>query len=99
MMTSLRLALRSLLRSPGFFVTAVLSLSLAIGAATAAFSVIDAVRFRAMPFLNADRLVVIGEIPAARRDGAPPPVCTGNCTVSYATYANVLRTGTLRTVD
>ena len=53
----LRFALRSLLRSPGFLITAVGSLSIAIGASVAAFSVIDAVRLRALPFLGADRLV------------------------------------------
>lgn len=99
MTKTLRVALRSLVRSPGFFITAVLSLSLAIGAATAAFSVIDAVRFRALPFPESDRLVVVGEVPTARRDGTPSPACTGNCSVSYGTYANVLRKGTLRTVD
>lgn len=99
MTNALRLALRSLLRSPAFFSTAVLSLALAIGAATSAFSVIDAVRFRALPFRNGDQLVVIGEIPAARRDGAPPAPCTGNCTVSYATYTQLLRAGSLHTVD
>ena len=59
----LRAALRSLARSPGFLITAVLSLALGIGAAAAAFGVIDAVRLRTMPFPEADRLVIVREVP------------------------------------
>jgi putative ABC transport system permease protein len=61
-MRELRLAVRSLLRSPAFTVTAVLSLALAVGGSAAAFSVLDAVRFRALPFRDADRLVLLSEI-------------------------------------
>lgn len=46
----LRAAIRSLTRSPGFLTAAVLSLSVAIGASAAAFSVVDAVRFQTLPF-------------------------------------------------
>jgi len=53
----MRYALRQLLRSPGFAITAVLALSLGVGAATAIFSVIDVVLFRPLPFANQDRLV------------------------------------------
>ena len=68
----LRIALRSLLRSPGFLITAVGSLAIAIGASVAAFSVIDAVRLRALPFINADRLVMIGETtPPVARTASP----------------------------
>ena len=94
----LRIALRSLLRSPGFLVTAVGSLALAIGASVAAFSVIDAVRLRALPFTNADRLVVIGETPTGPGTEGTPP-CRGGCNVSYETFAQVLRTRQFRSVD
>jgi putative ABC transport system permease protein len=64
----------------------------------AAFSVIDAVRLRSLPFRDADRLVVIGETPTgAGTEGTPP--CRGGCNVSYETYAQVLRTHPFRSVD
>jgi predicted permease len=53
----IRYALRQLARSPGFALTAVLALSLGVGAASAIFSVIDAVLLRPLPFANQDRLV------------------------------------------
>ena len=62
----LRAAIRSLTQSPGFLTAAVLSLSVAIGASAAAFSVVDAVRFRTLPFPDGDRLVVLSERPESR---------------------------------
>jgi putative ABC transport system permease protein len=53
----LRFALRQLRRSPAFAIVAVLTLSLGIGAATAVFSVIDAVLLRPLQFAHQDRLV------------------------------------------
>jgi putative ABC transport system permease protein len=94
----LRFALRSLVRSPGFLITAVGSLAIAIGASVAAFSVIDAVRLRALPFLDADRLVVIGETPTGPGAESTPP-CRGGCNVSYETFAQVLRARPFRSVD
>ena len=94
----LRFALRSLLRSPGFLITAVGSLAIAIAASVAAFSVIDAVRLRALPFIDADRLVIIGETPTGPGTEGTP-ACRGGCNVSYETFAQVLRTQRFRSVD
>jgi hypothetical protein len=49
-MNDLRIALRQLVRQPGFAVTVVCTLALTIGATTAVFSVVNTVLLRALPF-------------------------------------------------
>jgi predicted permease len=53
-----RYAFRKLRRSPGFALTAILTLALGVGATTAVFSVIDAVLLRPLPFPDARSIVV-----------------------------------------
>ncbi|HEY4086214.1 MAG TPA: ABC transporter permease [Bryobacteraceae bacterium] len=55
----LRYALRSAARTPGFTVTAVLTLALGMGASLAILSVIDSVLLRPLPFPDAERLTVV----------------------------------------
>ena len=56
---SLRIALRSLRRTPGFTAVVVLTLAIGIGATTAIFSVVDAVLINPLPYPTADRLEMI----------------------------------------
>src|SRR5213080_3758292 len=92
----IRLAARSLSRNPVFVVTSVLSLALGIGASAAAFSVLDAVRFRSLPFPNGERLVVIQEVPSSSAGAAG---CATGCEPSYETFAQVLRDHPFRSLD
>jgi putative ABC transport system permease protein len=57
----LRYSLRTLRRSPGFALTAILVTALGVGANTAAFSVADFVLIRPLPYRDADRLVKLWE--------------------------------------
>jgi len=63
-----RYALRLLAKTPGFTLTAVLSLALGIGATSAVYSVIHAVLISPYPYAGADRMV---RVIAEDRSGAP----------------------------
>ncbi|MBT5900782.1 MAG: ABC transporter permease, partial [Opitutaceae bacterium] len=56
-MSSIRIALRSLLKSPGFVSVAVLTIALGIGANTVLFSVFNTVVLSPLEFTRSDRLV------------------------------------------
>ena len=57
----LRFAVRGLRRSPGFAVTAVVTLALGIGATTAIFSAVYGLLLQSLPFEDAGRIVAVAE--------------------------------------
>src|SRR5579884_1478668 len=59
MPTDFRFALRALLRTPGFFVLAILTLALGIAGSSAIFSLFDQVLLRSLPVRDAGSLVVL----------------------------------------
>jgi len=60
----LRYSLRTLSRSPGFAITAVVILGLGIGAMTAIFTVVNGVLLRPLPYPQSDRIVTLHEVSA-----------------------------------
>ena len=58
----LRYVLRSLARTPGFFVVTVLTLALGIGATTAIFSVVNGVVLQPLPYPGSERIVQLFQI-------------------------------------
>jgi predicted permease len=59
MLPSLRVTLRSIVRAPGFALTATLTLALGIGLATAVYTIAHALLFRSLPVHDQDRLVTL----------------------------------------
>jgi len=70
MREDVKAAFRSLRSSSNITVAALAVLTLAIGATTAIFSVVDAVALRGLPFSEQDRLVAIGERSKVRSQSA-----------------------------
>jgi hypothetical protein len=79
-MHDLRFALRSLARSPGFAVVAVVIVALGIGAATAMFSAVNALVLRPVALPEPERLAVVYETNLARN--------IPRFTVSYPNYSD-----------
>jgi predicted permease len=67
-----KFAMRQLRRSPGFAVTAVLTLALGIGANTAIFTLIDSIMLQPLPYPQQGRLMAIDSIENGRSGGYFP---------------------------
>ena len=69
LLANLKYGLRQLRLSPGFTAVAVLSLALGIGANSAVFQLIDAIRLRSLPVREPSQLVMIDEAPNFNTSG------------------------------
>jgi predicted permease len=80
LMRDIRYALRMLKRAPGFATVAVLSLALGIGANTAIFQLLDALRLRRLPVPQAEQLALIRIVNRA------PGAASGNFSGRYPDF-------------
>jgi putative ABC transport system permease protein len=71
----LRFSLRTLRRSPGFTVVGVLTLGIAVGAATAMYGVVDGVVLRPLPYPRSEQLVQLRQV---NQSGTPGPFSDPN---------------------
>jgi predicted permease len=84
----IRYGLRQLRLNPMFTLVAVLSLALGIGANTAIFQLINAIRLRSLPVMNPQELAYVDYAPRSRRGGW---WSTRSATFTYANWESIRR--------
>jgi len=67
LLKDLRFAFRSVRKQPSFTITAIATLALAIGAATAIFSVVESTLLRPLPFRTPERLAFLWGVAGTQR--------------------------------
>lgn len=70
----LRIGFRGLVRSPGFALTAIVTLGIGLGATSSIYSVVDAVLLRSMPYPEPERLVKLSGLTREGGQLAPFPL-------------------------
>jgi putative ABC transport system permease protein len=88
-MIHLRLAFRSIARTPGFLIAVVLTLALGTGASSAVFSVVYGVLYRPLPYRAPDRLVMVWET-RPRNVGSTDPVAAALSRKSFV-FSRILQ--------
>ncbi len=93
LMQDVRYALRQLRNSPGFTLTAVITLGLGIGATTAIFTLVQAVLVRSLPVSDPSRLYRIGDQGTCCYEGVGAQMENGDFDLfPYDLYLNLMQT-------
>jgi len=89
--SDVRYALRALLKSPGFTITACLTLALGIGANAAIFSLVSAIILRPLPYPSPEQLVGLGQWRNQKGEGYVQTGVSGPNIIDIAAQKNIFQ--------